>query len=166
MKRLRPGVNRRDLLRLRSGLRPGAQSRFAAGPNRGGAGRSPGNGVVFRDPLGRLDAGGSQPRLRRTRSDRKLEAQMTVYRDDSEISELNRTAYQAPVRVERRLFALLESAVELSRQTGGAYDVTSGALSEAWGFVKGPKRVPDPAALAQARESHRLAASAARPCRT
>lgn len=82
-----------------------------------------------------------------------LEAQMTVYREDSEISELNRTAHRGPVRVERRLFTLLESAVALSRQTGGAYDVSSGALSEAWGFVKGPKRVPDQAALARARES-------------
>ena len=35
--------------------------------------------------------------------------------------------------------------------TGGAYDVTSGALSEAWGFVRGPKRVPDPETLADAR---------------
>ncbi len=39
----------------------------------------------------------------------------------------------------------------LSEQTGGAYDVTSGALSLAWGFVRGPKRVPDAAALAEAR---------------
>jgi FAD:protein FMN transferase len=81
----------------------------------------------------------------------ELEAQLTVYRDDSEISELNRTAHLAPVQVERRLFALLESAVSVSRETGGAYDVTSGALSEAWGFVKGPKRVPDEEALARAR---------------
>ncbi len=42
-------------------------------------------------------------------------------------------------------------AVALSRETGGAYDVTAGALSEAWGFVKGPKRVPDEMALADAR---------------
>ncbi len=82
----------------------------------------------------------------------ELEAQLTVYRDDSEVSELNRIAHLAPVRVERRLFALLESAVALSRETGGAYDVTAGALSEAWGFVKGPKRVPDEAALAEARD--------------
>ena len=48
-----------------------------------------------------------------------------------------------PVEVERGLFGLLEVAVGLSRETDGAYDVTAGALSEAWGFVKGPKRVPD-----------------------
>jgi thiamine biosynthesis lipoprotein len=49
------------------------------------------------------------------------------------------------------LFGLLQDALTLSRETGGAYDVTAGALSEAWGFVRGPKRVPDPEALAQAR---------------
>jgi thiamine biosynthesis lipoprotein len=81
----------------------------------------------------------------------ELETQLTVYRDDSEVSELNKRAHLAPVRVERRLFALLESAVAVSRETGGAYDVTSGALSEAWGFVKGPKRVPDELTLARAR---------------
>jgi thiamine biosynthesis lipoprotein len=80
-----------------------------------------------------------------------LELQMTVYRDDSEIAELNRTAHLRPVPVERRLFGLLELAVGISRDTGGAYDVTSGALSEAWGFVRGPKRVPDLATLEEAR---------------
>ncbi len=81
----------------------------------------------------------------------ELEAQLTVYHDDSEVSRLNATAHRGPVAVERQLFGLLETAVGLSQETGGAYDVTSGALSEAWGFVKGPKRVPDEAMLAEAR---------------
>jgi thiamine biosynthesis lipoprotein len=80
-----------------------------------------------------------------------LEAQLTVYRDDSEVSRLNATAHLSPVGVEADLFELLEIAVGLSQKTAGAYDVTAGPLSEAWGFVKGPKRVPDPAALAEAR---------------
>lgn len=81
----------------------------------------------------------------------ELEAQLTVYRDDSEVSRLNATAHLGPVAVEPGLFGLLQQAVALSRETAGAYDVTSGALSEAWGFVKGPKRVPDPETLAEAR---------------
>ena len=81
----------------------------------------------------------------------RLEAQLTVYSEDSEVSRLNRTAHLGPVAVEPGLFGLLEQATELSRSTGGAYDVTSGALSEAWGFVRGPKRVPSPEALAEAR---------------
>src|SRR5262249_3333320 len=52
---------------------------------------------------------------------------------------------------ERGLIGLLETAIALSRATDGAYDVTAGALSEAWGFVKGPRRVPDEAVLADAR---------------
>jgi FAD:protein FMN transferase len=88
-----------------------------------------------------------------------LEEQLTVYRDDSELSRLNNTAHHGPIEVEPRLFELLQTAVALSRETHGAYDVASGALSEAWGFVKGPKRVPDPADLAEARArtgSHHL----------
>jgi FAD:protein FMN transferase len=80
-----------------------------------------------------------------------LEAQLTVYRDDSEVSRLNARAHHGPVQVEAGLFGLLQQAVVLSQETEGAYDVTSGALSEAWGFVKGPKRVPDEATLADAR---------------
>src|SRR5262249_56404156 len=75
-----------------------------------------------------------------------------VYGDDSEMSRLNASARLGPVVVEPGLFRLLQDAVNLSRETGGAYDVTSGALSEAWGFVRGPKRVPDPATLADARD--------------
>jgi thiamine biosynthesis lipoprotein len=80
-----------------------------------------------------------------------LEAQLSVYRDDSEVSLLNATAHVEPIVVEPGLFRLLEKAVEIGRETGGAYDVTTGALSAAWGFFKGPKRVPDPETLAEAR---------------
>jgi FAD:protein FMN transferase len=81
----------------------------------------------------------------------ELEAQLTVYNDESEISRLNAAAHMGPIAVERGLFDLLERAVALSKLTGGAYDVTSGALSQAWGFVRGPKRVPDAETLAEAR---------------
>jgi len=81
-----------------------------------------------------------------------LEQQMTVYRDDSEVSQVNATAHLEPVAVEPGLFRLLEQAVAIGRATGGAYDVTAGALSVAWGFFRGPRRVPDAATLAEARE--------------
>lgn len=80
-----------------------------------------------------------------------LEAQLTIYRDDSEVSRLNARAHLGPVEVEPGLFELLQRAVKLARETGGAYDVTSGALSLAWGFVRGSRRVPDPETLADAR---------------
>ncbi len=88
-----------------------------------------------------------------------LEAQLTVYRDDSEVSRLNATAHCGPLPVEPGLFDLLTRAVAIGRATGGAYDVAAGALSVAWGFFRGPKRVPDPETLAEARArtgSHHL----------
>jgi thiamine biosynthesis lipoprotein len=81
----------------------------------------------------------------------QLEQQMTIYRDDSEVSRINATAHLGPVAVEPGLFGLLEQAVAIGQATGGAYDVTAGALSLAWGFVRGPRRVPDAQALADAR---------------
>ncbi len=80
-----------------------------------------------------------------------LEAQLTVYNDESEVARLNARAHLGPVTVEPGLLGLLETALALSAETAGAYDVTTGALSEAWGFVRGPRRVPDAETLAAAR---------------
>src|SRR3954470_2363285 len=43
----------------------------------------------------------------------RLEDQLTVYRDGSEVSGLNRMASYGPVRVEEGLFRLLELAAEI-----------------------------------------------------
>jgi FAD:protein FMN transferase len=72
----------------------------------------------------------------------RLESQMTVYRDSSDVVNLNRLAPYAPVVVEKRLFALLQLAAQITAETGGAFDVTAGALVKAWGFFRGPRRVP------------------------
>jgi thiamine biosynthesis lipoprotein len=72
----------------------------------------------------------------------ELESQMTVYRAASEIVDINRLAAERAVPVEERLFGLLERAVELSRETGGAFDITSNPLSETWGFSRRQGRLP------------------------
>src|SRR5437762_10718115 len=64
----------------------------------------------------------------------RLEAQLTVYRDTSEVSRLNRLAGRAPVPVERGLFDLLTLAARLPAGTGGAFDITGGPLVKACGF--------------------------------
>ena len=81
-----------------------------------------------------------------------LEQQMTVYRESSEISRLNRRAFGGPVRVEYRLFGLLELAARIHRDTEGAYDITAGALIKAWGFFRGPRRVPGRGGTSRLRE--------------
>jgi thiamine biosynthesis lipoprotein len=72
----------------------------------------------------------------------QLESQLTVYRESSEVSELNRRAACEEVAVASKLFELLQLAQALSQATDGAFDVTTGALVKTWGFFKGPKRVP------------------------
>lgn len=61
-----------------------------------------------------------------------LEAQMTAYRDHSELSRINRRAAREAVRVEPRLFELLLQAAELCKRTDGAFDPTSGPLIDLW----------------------------------
>jgi len=86
----------------------------------------------------------------------RLEDQLTIYRDTSELSRLNRTAHLAPVPVEPGLFALLSRAVALSEATAGAFDITSGPLSKVWGFHQRAGAIPTAEALhdALARVGH------------
>lgn len=81
-----------------------------------------------------------------------LEDQMTVYRSDSELLQINRAAATAPVTVEPRLFALLELAAQIHADTQGAFDATSLPLSEAWGFSRRQGRLPGDAEIAAALE--------------
>jgi thiamine biosynthesis lipoprotein len=71
-----------------------------------------------------------------------LEEQLTVYSDDSEVSRLNATAFDAPVPVEPRLFAFLQHCAALTADTGGAFDPACGALVKCWGFYQREGRVP------------------------
>jgi thiamine biosynthesis lipoprotein len=72
----------------------------------------------------------------------QLEAQMTVFRDTSEVMDINRRAAHEPVTVEPRLFQLLETCLRLYRETSGAMDVTTGPLTKAWGFYRRQGRMP------------------------
>ncbi len=72
----------------------------------------------------------------------ELEEQLTVYRDHSEISTINRTAFGTDLPVEPRLFDLLSFASALTHATSGAFDVAMGALIKAWGFYQRSGMVP------------------------
>ncbi|MCS6850421.1 MAG: FAD:protein FMN transferase [Gemmataceae bacterium] len=72
----------------------------------------------------------------------RLEDQLTVYHEASEISRINRLAASRPVVVEERLFGLLERCAALTRATAGAFDITAHALVVAWGFHRRQGRVP------------------------
>jgi thiamine biosynthesis lipoprotein len=81
-----------------------------------------------------------------------LENQLSIYRDQTEVSEINRTAADHAIEVEPRLFSLLEFCAWLHAATGGAFDVTSGPLSRTWGFLKREGQLPSEVEIAAALE--------------
>lgn len=80
-----------------------------------------------------------------------LEEQMSFFRPTSQISRINLLAAEGPVEVEPPLFELIQLALTVYEETGGAYDITSAPLWEAWGFARRAGQVPSDAELATAR---------------
>jgi thiamine biosynthesis lipoprotein len=78
----------------------------------------------------------------------RVEAKLSAYRYDSELSRINRRECGS---ADAEVFGLLRLAANLSRATGGAFDAATGALVKAWGFYQGPKRVPPARELEAAR---------------
>jgi len=74
----------------------------------------------------------------------ELEDQMTVFRDHSEVSRLNETAAFGFIEVEERLFDLFASCAVWTKETAGAFDIATGALTKTWGFFHREGRVPTP----------------------
>jgi len=89
---------------------------------------------------------------------RRLEARYSRYRDDSFLSEINRTAaLGGSIAVDDETASLLDYALTCYEQSEGLFDVTSGILRRAWKFDAG--RLPEPAMLAALLEKvgwHRL----------
>lgn len=65
----------------------------------------------------------------------RLDRQLSMYRADSDLSDLNRRGSDEWVRLEPRLFSLLQHASGLSRATSGAFDPCVTPLLAAWGFL-------------------------------
>ncbi len=74
----------------------------------------------------------------------RLEDRLSIYRPHSEVSRINARAAEQPVPVAGDLFDLLALCLELSRETEGAFDITSTPLSRLWGFHDRAGRLPDP----------------------
>jgi FAD:protein FMN transferase len=80
-----------------------------------------------------------------------LEERLSYFRPTSQIGQVNRRAAEEPVELDADLFDLVASANQLGRETGGAYDITSAPLWEAWGFARRAGRIPSGAELTEAR---------------
>ena len=66
------------------------------------------------------------------------------WRTNTDLSEFNRTATTNAMPVPWPVLTLSRWAIEISRQTGGAYDITVGPLVKLWGFGPAPRRTEPP----------------------
>jgi thiamine biosynthesis lipoprotein len=64
----------------------------------------------------------------------RIDRLMSTYKDDSEISKINRLAAISPVIVGNELFALIRRSIEISQLTGGAFDITYESVGQYFDF--------------------------------
>jgi thiamine biosynthesis lipoprotein len=81
----------------------------------------------------------------------ELDAVLSDYRPDSELSRLVARAGQGATPVGSDLFAILDASQRLAARTGGAFDMTAGALTHLWRRARRLNEPPDPARIAEAR---------------
>ena len=73
----------------------------------------------------------------------RIEALMSTYIDESTISLVNREAHLGPVPAGAELFGLVAAAIEFSRLSGGAFDITYDSVGQHYDFREGKR--PDEA---------------------
>ncbi len=81
-----------------------------------------------------------------------LERRISNWREDSDLSKLNRAAGLQPVSVHWDVLELLRMSGDMYRNTEGAFDVTVGPFLELWGFYRREGHLPEPEVLEEARK--------------
>ncbi len=109
-------------------------------------------GTLFRITLYAPDAAAADTAFRAA-FDRvkQLDEILSDYNPQSEMMRVCATAHERPVRVSAELFEVLTAAQHLAEETGGAFDVTLGPVIRLWREARKQKRLPDPAAVTEAR---------------
>lgn len=80
----------------------------------------------------------------------RLEAILDRHRADSEVTAVNMQAGKEPVSVSADTFENISLALEVGRQTSGAFDITVAPLLDVWGFGTGNTEVPSEQRLTKA----------------
>ncbi|WP_237421145.1 FAD:protein FMN transferase [Flavobacterium sp. Sd200] len=64
----------------------------------------------------------------------RIENLISDWKQDTQISEVNRNAGIKPVKVDKEVFDLAERALQLSKITDGAFDISFAAMDRIWKF--------------------------------
>jgi thiamine biosynthesis lipoprotein len=81
----------------------------------------------------------------------RLDRVMSNFKSDSDLSRLVRDGRTGFVRVDPTLYSVIETSVELSKQSHGVFDITVGPLVRLWKQAREADRVPSETEIAAAR---------------
>jgi thiamine biosynthesis lipoprotein len=101
-----------------------------------------------------LDEAILRPKLEKALAEiRRLEALMTTWRDDSEISRINAAAGKAPVVVGAETLAVIQKSIWIGARSEGVFDITFEAMHGVWKFDQDhDEKIPAAAAVEKARK--------------
>ncbi|MEJ0087377.1 MAG: FAD:protein FMN transferase [Pseudomonadota bacterium] len=68
---------------------------------------------------------------------KRIDRLMSTWKEDTEISKVNREASRHPVKISKELFDLLVTSVQYSELTQGAFDITYASVGYLYDFKKG-----------------------------
>lgn len=88
---------------------------------------------------------------------RQVDAQMSPWKEDSDLVRLNRAPLDAWVDLPAEMMEVLDCALEIHRLSAGAFNPCVGALVDAWGFGAA-RQAPDAQAIRAARAATPAAA--------
>ncbi|NLX14124.1 MAG: FAD:protein FMN transferase [Phycisphaerales bacterium] len=74
----------------------------------------------------------------------EVNRRMSTWLPDSELSRLNRSQVGEPFALSAETFAVFQAALEVSKCSGGAFDITVGPVVNAYGFGPGPDHYTEP----------------------
>ena len=89
------------------------------------------------------DSAADAPRARAAQSVlARVDSLMSNWTTTSEVARANRTAGHEAVVLQPEVATVVDSSLQLWRESDGAFDITVEPLVRAWGFLGGPRRVP------------------------
>jgi thiamine biosynthesis lipoprotein len=68
---------------------------------------------------------------------KRIDRLMSTWKEDTEISQVNREAGKHPVKISEEFFRLLQKSVQYSELTHGAFDITYASVGYLYDFKKG-----------------------------
>ena len=81
----------------------------------------------------------------------RVDSLMSNWTRTSEVARINRLADSTRVVIDPEVTTVIAAALRVGAASAGAFDITVEPLVRAWGFLGGPKRVPDSTEVAAIR---------------